>query len=110
MNIDAATIKTRLLALKDEFEALSASASTNRKPIALDQQSVGRLSRMDSLQVQAMDLAQEQNRRRQIVRIDAALDRVESGDYGYCVTCDEEIGQKRLEFDPAVPLCINCAK
>jgi len=57
-----------------------------------------------------MDLAQEQNRRRQIVRIDAALKRLQSGDYGFCVTCDEEIGSKRLELDPAVPLCIQCAK
>ena len=65
---------------------------------------------MDSLQVQAMDQAAEQRRRLDLLRIGAALDRIETDDYGYCVTCDEEIGAKRLALDPATPLCINCAK
>lgn len=104
------SIRTKLLSLHAELEALSEAASDNRKPVALDQQSVGRLSRMDSLQVQAMDKAQEQARRKSILRINAALQRLETEDYGYCVTCDEPIGKKRLELDPATPLCIACAK
>jgi len=108
--MDVKTAKKRLLELKTEVESLSEAAKNNRKPVALDQQSVGRLSRMDSLQVQAMDQAAEQRRRRDLLRIDAALERIETDDYGYCVTCDEPIGEKRLELDPATPLCINCAK
>lgn len=103
-------IKAKLLALRAEIEGLSEAATDNRRPVALDQQSVGRLSRMDSLQVQAMDHAQEQDRRKRIVRIDAALQRLEDGDYGYCVTCDEPISEKRLAVDPATPLCVNCAR
>jgi len=110
MEIDEDLVRKQLLALRHELEGLSDLASDSRKPVKLDQQSVGRLSRMDSLQVQAMDMAQEQARRRQIVKINAAFERIESGDYGYCVTCDEPIGGKRLELDPAIPLCINCAK
>ncbi len=110
MKFDEDLVKAKLIALRNELERLSADASDNRKPIELDQQSVGRLSRMDSLQVQAMDMAQERARRRQIVKIDAALERLETGDYGYCVTCDERIGHKRLEIDPAVPLCVKCAR
>jgi len=102
--------RQRLINLRREIEALSLAATDNRKPVTLDQQSVGRLSRMDSLQVQAMDKAQEQARRKSIVRIDAALERLSSDNYGYCVTCDEEIGAKRLENDPAVPLCVKCAR
>ena len=108
--MDVKTAKQRLLDLKKEVAELSDAAKNSRKPVALDQQSVGRLSRMDSLQVQAMDQAAEQRRRRDALRIDAALERLETDDYGYCVTCDEEIGAKRLELDPATPLCINCAK
>ncbi len=104
------TAKKRLLAMKDEIEALSAQAKDNRKPVALDQQSVGRLSRMDSLQVQAMDQAAEQQRRKSIIRIDAALGRLEAGDFGYCASCDDPIAKKRLDFDPSTPLCINCAR
>jgi len=102
-------MRNRLETRKAELLALNAKAAENRKPIALDPQSVGRLSRIDSLQVHAMDMAQEQARRRQIVKIDAALQRLETGDYGYCVTCDEAIGERRLELDPATPLCITCA-
>jgi len=40
----------------------------------------------------------------------AALKRIESGDYGYCLNCDEEIAVKRLEIDPAAPLCLDCAR
>lgn len=110
MKLDEEEVRKRLTNLRNEFEALSESAADNRKPVSLDQQSVGRLSRMDSLQVQAMDMAQEQARRKQIVRINAALERLETGDYGYCVTCDEPIGVKRLSLDPATPLCIGCTK
>jgi DnaK suppressor protein len=37
------------------------------------------------------------------------LDRLESEDFGYCTACDEPIAFKRLENDPATPLCISCA-
>ena len=57
-------------------------------------------------------MAVETERRRDVElrRIDAALARVESGEYGYCLTCGEAIGAKRLELDPATPVCIDCAR
>ena len=108
--MDDQAVIERLRALRLELKTLSASARDSLKPVALDQQSVGRLSRMDSLQVQAMDQAAEQRRRRDIVRIDAALTRARDGDYGYCASCDEKIGARRLALDPATPLCIQCAR
>ena len=110
MAVDEKLIQEKLLAMRAELETLEDQTRDNRKPVSLDQQSVGRLSRMDSLQVQAMDQAQQQARRRRIVRINAALERLESGDFGYCVTCDEAIAEKRLDLDPSTPLCIKCAK
>lgn len=81
-----------------------------RETVVLDQSRVGRLSRMDALQGQAM--AQETDRRRkaELQRVEAALQRLDSDDYGYCRTCDEEISKKRVELDPAVAVCIDCAK
>jgi len=108
--MDETVIRKKLSALYDETLALSDAAKDNRRPVALDQQSVGRLSRMDSLQVQAMDKAQEVARQKKLLKIKAALKRLAAGDYGYCVTCDEPIGEKRLDLDPSVPLCIGCAK
>ena len=103
-------IREKLMALYKDTLALSKAAKESLKPVALDQQSVGRLSRMDSLQVQAMDKAQETARQKKLLRIKAALTRLDNGDYGHCVTCDEAISQKRLDLDPSVPLCISCAK
>lgn len=108
--MDAKTAKQRLIAMLTELETLSAKAAENRKPIALDQTSVGRLSRMDSLQIQAMDNAAETGRRKQVLRIEAAMTRIKNDDFGYCVTCDDPIAKKRLHLDPSTPLCINCAR
>ncbi len=106
-NDDAA--RRRLEALKAEILALSLSSGDDRKPVELDQQSVGRLSRMDSLQVQAMAKAADARRAGELKRIEAALIRVEDGDYGACVRCGEAIAVKRLGVDPATPFCADCA-
>lgn len=109
-DFDVVALKARLLEMKTELEALAHEHEHDSDPVELDQATQGRLSRMDALQGQAM--AQEVARRREaeVKRIEAALKRIEDGGYGYCVSCDEEIQPKRLEFDPSVPNCINCAR
>ena len=106
---DITAFRKRLEALKAELNALSDSSAEDRKPVELDQQSVGRLSRQDSLQVQAMAKAADARRSAELRRIEAALKRVSEDEYGYCVTCGEDIARKRLELDPASPLCVTCA-
>ncbi|MEZ5667309.1 MAG: TraR/DksA C4-type zinc finger protein [Alphaproteobacteria bacterium] len=106
---DLAAARAALLARRAELEALAAGTAGERAPVELDQARVGRLSRMDALQVQAM--AQETERRRALAlqRIASALARIDSGDYGRCVRCDEPIEPGRLRLDPATPTCIGCA-
>jgi len=101
--------RRQLLQQQQALLGLQKTADEAAGTVELDQTSVGRLSRMDALQGQAM--SQERDRRRQIElqKIAAALRRIEAGDYGNCVRCDEEIAIRRLEFDPAAPLCIDCA-
>lgn len=98
-----------LLARKSELEELSAMTRDDRAAVELDQTSVGRLSRMDAMQGQAMAQATERQREQQISRIKSALARIDDGDFGYCIACDEPIAEKRLQLDPAVPTCIDCA-
>ena len=81
----------------------------DRKPVELDQSQVGRLSRMDAMQVQEMALEQERRREIEIKRINAALVRIAEGEYGFCSKCGEGISPKRLEFDPSTPMCVDCA-
>jgi DnaK suppressor protein len=107
--LNMATAKKRLLERKAELESLTAMTCEDRSPVQFDQQSVGRLSRMDSLQMQAMAQAAERNRAAEITRIENALHRIETNEYGYCLDCGEPIAQKRLEVDPVAALCIHCA-
>ena len=93
-----------------ELVASGSETAESRRPVELDQTRVGRLSRMDALQGQAMAEAQEQRRQLEIRRIDAALARIEDDTYGDCVRCGAEIDDKRLRLDPAAPLCIECAR
>lgn len=44
----------------------------------------------------------------QVDDIDTALARIETGTYGVCDHCGEEIGEARLEFRPASVLCVTC--
>jgi len=103
------TYRQRLLALRTEIEHDSETTADARKPVELDQTMVGRLSRMDALQEQAMQVETERRRHQELQRIEAALDRIEEGEFGYCAVCGDEIELKRLEHDPTVPTCIACA-
>jgi len=99
--------------LEQRREALLALAQTGREAsgtVELDQSKVGRLSRMDALQAQAMSQEGERRRQLELKRIEVALARIKSGDYGYCQACDEPIAAARLELNPAVALCIRCAE
>jgi DnaK suppressor protein len=61
------------------------------------------------MQAQAMAQASGHRRNATLRRISAALQRIDDGEYGSCLECDEPINPKRLEFDPTVRLCIDCA-
>jgi DnaK suppressor protein len=50
-----------------------------------------------------------ENQRRELQQIDAALARLEAGEYGLCVDCDQEIDPRRLKALPYALLCAECA-
>ena len=107
---ELATLREALVAKLDALRASSETSADDRKPVTLDQQSVGRLSRMDAMQMQAMAQASEKRRRQEVSRIESAIKRIDEGEYGYCVTCGDDISEKRLKADPTIPTCINCAR
>ncbi|KQO31702.1 molecular chaperone DnaK [Pseudomonas sp. Leaf83] len=84
-------------------------AESRSQSVELDQSKVGRLSRMDALQQQAMNDAIRSRAQHERVRLQLALKRWHEGEYGWCNQCGELIASGRLEFDPATPLCITCA-
>ncbi|MFL0355007.1 TraR/DksA family transcriptional regulator [Erythrobacter sp. GH1-10] len=101
--------RAALLARQAELAEEDRISAEGRAPVTLQQDSVGRLSRMDAMQQQAMAQAQERRRAAERARIAAALDRIDEGEWGYCVKCGEEIAEKRLAHDPSVARCVGCA-
>ncbi len=78
------------------------------KPVRLDQQSVGRLSRMDALQNQGMAQRLQARDGERLTRLLEALDRLDAGELGVCANCGEEIAYGRLEVFPETEVCGGC--
>ena len=107
--VDTGKYLNRLLAEREDLQAASARTSPDRRPVELDQQSVGRLSRMDAIQNQAMARGTEERRLARLRAIDAAITRLNAGEFGYCNDCGDRIADRRLDLDPVVSRCISCA-
>ena len=101
--------RERLLELRAELESMAESGAGSAAVVELDQSKVGRLSRMDAMQAQAMAQAANQRRQQKLAGITAALRRIDEGSFGICAACDEPINPKRLVFDPTATRCIDCA-
>lgn len=98
-----------LLSKRELLEALTETGEAAAQTVELDQSKVGRLSRMDAMQAQAMSIESNRRREQELTQIAVALKKINDGGYGYCVSCDEEIAEKRLQINPAATLCIECA-
>jgi DnaK suppressor protein len=99
-----------LLTLREELISTSEARDEASGTVHLDQQSVGRLSRMDALQSQALAKAGKERAERQLRLIEAALVRIDKDEFGECLECGEPINPKRLEIDPTTLYCIECAR
>ena len=102
--------KKMLLELKAMHEQRESNNQDALNTVELDQNKVGRLSRIDALQGQKMAQALERMRLEKIQRIDGALLRIETNDYGFCYVCGEAIQQERLCFDPTITRCVACSE
>lgn len=103
--IDIDTRKAQLVARRGELAArLSSIEHELEEPLQAD------------LEDQAVDLEDDEvleslgeQGRRELRMIDAALDRIAGGEYGFCTNCGAEIAAERLDLLPATPFCRNCA-
>lgn len=107
-SVDKQSYQIKLLAMREELLLIEQSSEDSQKPVELDQQSIGRLSRMDALQGQQMAQANHRRREQMLRAIQAALVRIEHNDFGYCIECGDEINPKRLAIDPTTAMCIEC--
>lgn len=110
MVFDLDDFRRKLQSARQALIAEDALTEADRVPVTLNQESVGRLSRIAAMRVQAMALAQARRRQAKRAAIGAALSRMDEGEFGHCLRCGEEIAGARLENDPAVTTCIECAR
>jgi DnaK suppressor protein len=101
-------LRTRLITQQHELTELLHNADATTKPVTLDQQSVGRVSRIDAIQQQQMAIANQQQANDVMKRIEQALARIDDGSYGDCLECGEPIAHARLQAQPFAGLCIDC--
>lgn len=94
--------------VREQLDTQADLIAPSTKPVTLDQQSVGRLSRIDAIAQQEMDTARAHHSAERLRAVAVALSRVASGDYGYCQSCDEPIGYERLAARPETSLCLQC--
>lgn len=96
-----------------EIASLAAATDdtrADRAPVDLDQTSVGRLSRMDAMQQQAMAAATEARRQARLRALRAAEVRLAGTEFGWCEDCGEPIAPRRLDLDPTLTRCVSCAR
>ena len=103
-------INLLLLKMKSDLQEQEKTSKETGNPVELDQTRVGRISRMDAMQAQQMALDASRRRKLQLVKIESAFKRINSGEYGYCLGCDEYIALRRLMVDPTNTHCIECAE
>lgn len=107
--MDLAHYEARLKAELQEIELAVDGSEQAAGTVMLDQASIGRVSRIDAIQQQAMAVGFQNRLLLRKRRVQAAIDRIANGTYGHCCECEELMESLRLESDPAILFCKDCA-
>lgn len=99
--------RATILARIAEIEENLAGSAEDTKAISPDK-AIGRLSRLDSMQMQQMALGMKQRMREELRRLQDALARIDRGAFGTCQLCGNDIPQERLEYQPDAVTCVDC--
>ena len=64
--------------------------------------------RAESTYEKELLFSESENETEMLKMVDSALDRINEGNFGECLSCGREIGIKRLEAVPWTHYCIEC--
>ncbi len=106
--VELQQLKGLLEAQKQTLEQQLKQVEASTQPVTLDQQSVGRVSRIDAIQQQQMAVANRQTLMQHLYATNNSLKRIGDSEYGYCLECAEPIGFARLQVKPYAPYCLTC--
>jgi DnaK suppressor protein len=101
-----------LVTLEGQLRQVLADEAGLSDTVELDQAAVGRISRVDALQAQAMAQAGQRRAALRLARVRAALQRLadDPEEYGVCPGCGDDIGLGRLRAYPEAVFCVGCAR
>jgi DnaK suppressor protein len=108
-NEERAEIKSIIIetiaAVKEEMALLAEKG----KPIAPDC-ALGRLTRIEAMQEQELSMHRLHETGIRLNKLEYALRKIGTPEYGLCIECEEPIAVARLKLMPEATLCIRCAK
>lgn len=94
-------LETRLADLKGRLQGIEAELDSHQSQ---DWEELATEREGDEV-LEGMGISGQQ----EIRKIEAALARIDAGEYGLCVKCGAEIGEARLNVLPYTPFCRTCA-
>ena len=83
---------------------------TKTKIVDLDQQLIGRLSRMDSIIDKEMSVAKLERQKLRLNQLEEALKNIINDDFRVCIDCGEYTEFQRIKSNPVVKKCFDCMK
>jgi RNA polymerase-binding protein DksA len=102
-------IKKQLLALREDYtrriEAIKVDTHHQNEPVEKDFAEQATQSENDDVLASLNHEAEQM-----VIQINAALARIEEGQYGICAECNSPIPEERLKVAPFADLCISCAE
>lgn len=100
-----AKMQAEIATLRETIASLEATTAPVEPDVA-----IGRLSRLDTMQNQAITSASLTNTKRRLLKLEAALKRIDEEDFGLCEECGKPIPVARLLAMPESSLCVECAE
>jgi DnaK suppressor protein len=107
---DHREFRRRLEAELSQVSEMLAQAALSAGTVTLDQASVGRVSRIDAIQQQAMAIESRERLAVRVRRIEATLNRINAGTFGSCCSCGAGVEPERLQLDATTVFCADCQR
>lgn len=107
--MDKKQVKDKILEEIAKTEKQILGYKENTKPVAPDN-AIGRISRMDSIVNKSVIEASLNQAKNRLNKLQYALSKLDSPDFGICANCGEAIQIGRILIMPESPLCVHCAK
>ncbi|MCP4120015.1 MAG: conjugal transfer protein TraR [Desulfobacteraceae bacterium] len=108
-NHQKAKLEEIIKAKIDEMKETISSYEELTKPVAPDN-AIGRLTRMEAINSKSMNEAALKRAKFTLSKLERALARIDTPDFGLCRECEEPIPFARLMILPEASLCVRCAE